>query len=183
MSKAGGAGAGDPAGSDLGQRDPAQPKPAQPKPAQTDPAQPDPARSGLHATTVAFGPDRGVLILGASGTGKSALALHLMALGAHLVADDRTLLVRHGDALMASAPPALRGLIEAWGIGLIRADPLETAKLVLVIDMDHPTRHRMPPPQSRSWLGIALPLLHKVEAGHFPAAILHYIGAMKLDPP
>ena len=121
------------------------------------------------------------MILGASGTGKSALALQLMALGARLVADDRTLLVRHGDALLAAAPAPLQGLIEAWGVGLIRVLPLEQARLVVVIDLDHTTTHRMPPPQSRSWLGIALPLLHKVEGGHFPAAILHYIGAMNLD--
>ena len=121
------------------------------------------------------------MILGASGTGKSALALQLMALGARLVADDRTLLVRHGDALLAAAPASLLGLIEAWGVGLIRVLPLEQARLVLAIDLDHTTTHRMPPPQSRSWLGIALPLLHKVEGGHFPAAILHYIGAMNLD--
>ena len=123
------------------------------------------------------------MILGASGTGKSTLALQLMALGARLVADDRTLLLRQGDALLARAPAPLLGLIEARGIGVIRVLPLQQARLVLAIDLDHTTTRRMPPPQSRSWHGIALPLLHKVEGGHFPAAILHYIGPNNLDPP
>ncbi len=64
-----------------------------------------------HASCVAYG-GRGVLILGASGRGKSALALRLMALGAVLVADDRTDLCREGDSVMARAPDAIKGMIE-----------------------------------------------------------------------
>ena len=43
----------------------------------------------LHGSCVAV-EGRGVLIVGPSGAGKSSLALALMALGAELVADDRT---------------------------------------------------------------------------------------------
>ena len=53
-----------------------------------------PAESGdltVHGTTVARA-GRAVLILGASGTGKSALALQMIALGARLVADDLSLI-------------------------------------------------------------------------------------------
>ena len=175
-------GAGEAARSDLAQSDLAQSGAAQSGAAQSGVVRSDHGPSGIHATTVAFGPDRGVMILGASGTGKSALALRLMTLGAQLVADDRTLLLRQGDALVASAPAPLAGLIEAWGIGVIRVVPLDRARLVLAIDMDHITLHRMPPPQSHSWLGITLPLLHKVGGGHFPAAILHYIASANLDP-
>lgn len=138
--------------------------------------------SGLHATTVAFGADRGVVLTGASGSGKSALALQLMALGAQLVADDRTRLHRQDNRLMATSPPNLSGLIEARGVGLIRVKVLPEATLVLAIDMDRVEPHRLPPPQIRSWLGIVLPLLHKVEHGHFPAAILLYIGGLTRDP-
>ena len=50
----------------------------------------------VHASCVARD-GRAVLIRGASGSGKSGLALQLMALGAGLVADDRTRLWREGD--------------------------------------------------------------------------------------
>ncbi len=55
----------------------------------------------VHASCVAFG-GAGVLILGPSGSGKSALALALMGLGAALVADDRVLLT------LPSAPASRR---------------------------------------------------------------------------
>ena len=140
------------------------------------------ALSGVHGSTVAFGPHRGIVIVGGSGSGKSALALQLMALGAHLVADDRTRLHLRSHRLIATAPPDLHGLIEARGVGLIRVQALAEAELVLVIDLDRVEQHRLPPLHSRSWLGIALPLLHKVEQSHFPAAILHYIGAVNMEP-
>ena len=67
----------------------------------------------IHATCVrlgragaAFGapPDAGVLLLGKSGAGKSDLALRLIALGATLVADDRTELYLWQRKLYARPP-------------------------------------------------------------------------------
>ena len=78
----------------------------------------------LHATTIALD-GAGLLILGPSGSGKSSLALQLMAAGAVLVADDRTDLCRQGDAIVASCPPALLGRIGGripHRIGLGRVD-------------------------------------------------------------
>jgi len=46
------------------------------------------ATTTIHASCVAVD-GKGLLITGASGSGKSALALQLMAFGAHLIADDR----------------------------------------------------------------------------------------------
>lgn len=59
-------------------------------------------RTILHASCVALD-GRGLLILGPSGSGKSALALELMALGADLVADDRTEIEGQGPDLVAAA--------------------------------------------------------------------------------
>ena len=70
------------------------------------------ATATLHATAVAVD-GRAALILGASGAGKSSLALQLMALGAVLVADDRTVVQRDGSHIVADVPDTLRGLIEA----------------------------------------------------------------------
>ena len=54
-------------------------------------AQPMSDETNIHASCVAMG-GHGVLLLGASGAGKSDLALRLIDEGAQLVADDRTLL-------------------------------------------------------------------------------------------
>ncbi len=128
----------------------------------------------VHATTVALA-GRGVLITGASGTGKSALGLTLMAHGCDLVADDRTELIREGDRLLARCPPAISGLIEARGVGLLRARPVSGAQVVLAVDMDVTETDRMPPLRHRRWLDCDIPLLHKVETGYFAAAILQYL--------
>jgi HPr kinase/phosphorylase len=114
----------------------------------------------LHASCVAMdgaGEIRAVLILGRSGAGKSALALELMSRGARLVADDRTLVVRRGGALIASCPPAISGLIEARGIGLIRVPPLARARVALAVDLDEGEGDRLPPPRRMDLLGVALP--------------------------
>ena len=57
----------------------------------------------LHATCVAM-EGRGVLIIGPSGSGKSELALALMAHGARLVADYRVTLNLREEALRATCP-------------------------------------------------------------------------------
>lgn len=134
----------------------------------------------MHATAVAHA-GRAVLILGRSGAGKSALALEMMARGATLVADDRVHLHRSGDAVIASAPVAIDGRIEARFVGLLHATPAGPTPLALVVDLDRTETERLPPRRSRTILGKSLPLLHNVETSHFAAAILQYIIAGRSD--
>jgi HPr kinase/phosphorylase len=135
----------------------------------------------LHATTVALG-ERGLLILGRSGAGKSALALALMSLGATLVADDRTILTPRDDALIATCPPAIRGLIEARGLGLLRARPQDEATLAAAVDLDTVETERFPEPRRIVLLNRSLPLLHKVETGYFAAALFQYLKEGTAEP-
>lgn len=130
----------------------------------------------LHATTIAWN-GRGLLILGPSGSGKSALALALMAHGADLVADDRTLITRAGEALIAACPPALSGLIEARGLGLLGAEPHPPVPLALAADLSRPETERLPPRRSVTLLDCSLPLVHDPGTGHFAAALLQYLKA------
>ncbi|MFC7703120.1 HPr kinase/phosphorylase [Plastorhodobacter daqingensis] len=128
----------------------------------------------LHASTVAWG-GRGLLILGASGAGKSSLALQLMAFGAGLVADDRTVVVRREGRLLASVPPPLAGLIEARGLGLLSAVPQGPVPLVLAVDLDHAEDQRLPPAREHQVLGCRIPLVRRVDHAAFPAAVLQYL--------
>lgn len=134
----------------------------------------------LHASCVAHA-GRGVLILGAAGRGKSALALQLMAFGCDLVSDDRTAVAAEGKRLVAAAPARIRGLIEARGVGILAADALAAARLALVVDLDRDEEERLPPPRRHRILGVDLPLLHRVESAHFPAAILQYLKAGRAE--
>lgn len=142
-------------------------------------ASPEPGETILHASCVALDA-RGVLILGPSGAGKSALALQLMALGARLVADDRTRLSARAGRLIARAPAAIRGRIEARGIGILAADALETATVALAVDLGHTETERLPPERAFTALGVTVPLCHGPSTGHFPAAVLQYLRAGRI---
>ncbi|TNC74077.1 HPr kinase/phosphorylase [Rubellimicrobium roseum] len=135
----------------------------------------------VHATTVAWR-GRGVLIRGASGAGKSSLGLELMAGGCRLVADDRTELRAEDGRLLARCPPAIRGLIEARGVGLLAARSLEEAPVRLIVDLDRTETERLPPWRGEAVLGVTLPCLHKPATGHFAAAVLQYLKAGRIEP-
>jgi len=127
----------------------------------------------LHASCVALD-RRAVVILGPSGSGKSALCLQLMAMGAVLVADDKTYVKSSEGGLIASAPNSINGVIEANGVGLLNAQSA-IARVTLIVDLSKVERERLPQARTYNLLGHLLPVLHKVEAAHFPAAILQYM--------
>jgi len=135
----------------------------------------------FHASSVALG-GRGALVLGASGSGKSSLALHLMALGATLVSDDRTVASRvsNGDVLL-SAPEAIRGRIEARGVGILQAETEQNVPLALVVDLDRSETERLPPDRTIEVLGKNFPVLNNPGSLHFPHAILQYLKAGRSD--
>lgn len=121
----------------------------------------------MHATSVALtGPGRSwraVLLRGPSGAGKSDLALRLIDAGGRLIADDQTHLERKGQALIASAPPAIAGRMEVRGVGIVRlprARLIARAPVALLVDLVATDKvERMPDPAQEMQQGIALPLL------------------------
>lgn len=111
-----------------------------------------------HATCIAID-GHGVLLRGASGSGKSDLALRLIADGARLVADDQVVLAVEGDAVIGSAPPALHGMIEIRGLGIMRMEADARAPIALVADMTAADAvERMPEPRQCRLAGIAIPM-------------------------
>lgn len=134
----------------------------------------------IHASAVAQA-GRGLLILGASGAGKSALALDMMARGAALVADDRVILTREGAALIGACPPQLAGRIEARGVGILNAAPAGPVPLALVVDLDRTEPDRLPPLRHLSLLGVALPLVLGAGSPHLGAALRQLLLAGRSD--
>ncbi|PRX37716.1 HPr kinase/phosphorylase [Meinhardsimonia xiamenensis] len=132
------------------------------------------ANTIVHGTAVALS-GRAVLFVGPSGSGKSGHALALMALGADLVADDRTEIAAREGRLIVSAPPSLRGVIEARGVGLLRAASRQNVPLALVVDLGRREEARLPPQRTWECLSLSVPLLHKVESAILIPAIVQYL--------
>lgn len=75
-------------------------------------------KMSMHATLLEiYG--RGVLLTGASGIGKSEIALELVRRGHRLVADDRVDLVNINKKLTGTCPELTKGVMEVRGIGII----------------------------------------------------------------
>ncbi len=132
----------------------------------------------IHASCVAIN-GRGLLITGPSGAGKSALALQLMALGAALVADDQTELTLENSQLIARCPPNLSGLIEARGIGILRAPAITQAEIALVADLAQPEPDRLPPRRKVNLLGQSVDLVLGQGNPHFTASVLCYLNGSR----
>jgi HPr kinase/phosphorylase len=121
-------------------------------------------RVAIHATSVVLGEaaapfgaalDAGVLLLGAPGSGKSDVALRLIAMGARLIADDQTALFVEDGRLFAEAPPSLHGQIEIRGAGIVKLNAAGPALVVLAVYLEperaierlpEPISYRPPPP-------------------------------------
>jgi HPr kinase/phosphorylase len=120
--------------------------------------------SNLHGSAVAVG-EHALLIIGATGAGKTTLALEMIALGAALIADDRVEVRPGGPGpggaiqLWLSAPPGIAGLVEMRGFGLVRLTARAGATLKLIADLDQAETERLPPRRERVLSGIACPVM------------------------
>ncbi len=121
----------------------------------------------LHAglvSTYLDGAWRGVLIEGASGAGKSDLALRLLEQGFRLVADDRVLVWACDGALYGRAPKTLVNLIEVRGLGIC-AEPARPFSRIALAARCEPAE-RLPDPAFATYAGSSVPVVsvHPLEA-------------------
>lgn len=99
----------------------------------------------IHGSAVLVG-EHGVLIRGASGSGKSSIVRALMdrasyrGMFAALVSDDQCAVREMSGRLLCAAPGILRGGLEVRGSGLHRADFEESAILHLLVDLVEPNQ-------------------------------------------
>ena len=115
----------------------------------------------LHASSVAR-KGVAVLLLGAPGAGKSDLVLRMIDAGWQLVADDQVVLRAEAGALRASAPAALRGMLEVRGLGVLGPLPVETPDPAVRLAVHLVPREavpRLPEPDSWSAEDVAIPAI------------------------
>lgn len=112
----------------------------------------------MHASCVLIG-DAGVLIEGASGAGKSDLALRLIDRGATLVSDDYVFVQRHDGRLIASPPATIAGKIEVRELGIVELPHAVSAPVALLIALGEPAARLPDPDAARIILGVETPLL------------------------
>lgn len=114
----------------------------------------------LHAGLIALRLDgwwRGVLIEGASGTGKSDLALRAVGRGFHMVADDRVAIWASGGRLYGRAPDSLAGLMEARGVGVHPAPAITFCRIGLSVRCG--PYERMPDVTFKEYAGLSVPVI------------------------
>ena len=112
----------------------------------------------IHASAVAVD-GRAVLIGGPSGSGKSDLALRLLDRGFRLVSDDRTIVRRDGDKLIASAPPNIAGKLEIRGIGIVDMEIVDNMPVALFVELTSEIQRLPDENRERPILGVRVPLV------------------------
>jgi len=141
----------------------------------------------IHASAVLVGA-RAVLIRGPSGSGKSRLALALIEAArsgriafARLVADDRAHVEPAHGRLLVRPTPALSGLLEVRGLGILRL-PYEGAAVVgSAVDLAAADTGRLPDTAARNTIihGIELSRL-AVGAGADPLPLVLAVLGLEL---
>lgn len=121
--------------------------------------------NNFHASAVVLG-DRGIVIAGESGAGKTQLALalisHVRAFGlfARLVADDQIFLSARNGRLICSAPETIAGLAEVRGAGPQPVDHEKKAPVDLLVRLvGRSAAERFPEAETETMMGCEVPLM------------------------
>lgn len=89
----------------------------------------------IHASCVSY-LNKGILIRGKSGLGKSDLCLRLiMDKGCRLVGDDRVDIYTKNGALKARSVATISNMLEVRGVGLVKFDAQKSTTVKLVVEL------------------------------------------------
>ncbi len=114
--------------------------------------------SNIYATCVSFN-SKGILLLGASGSGKSDIALRLIfSHNCTLIADDRVDLLQANGQILASPPQSLQGLLEVRGLGIVNYPFIASIPVKVVVQLTSEVIERMPKPEFWDFENIKIPL-------------------------
>lgn len=147
----------------------------------------DTPRRNVHATALVLG-DRGVLIAGAPGSGKTTLALalidHMLKAGrfARLVSDDQVFVEDAHGKLIAAPPAAIAGLVEIRGLGPRPIAWLPVAVIDLLVKLVPRSEMERLPERAEAEIGaVRVPRLELAE--HDAAANVLAVSARLALPP
>jgi hypothetical protein len=119
----------------------------------------------FHGTAILLG-EAGVLLRGASGAGKSQLALALVAeahargMFVRLIGDDRVSISAQAGRLVVRGHPAIAGQIEERGTAIVELETAKAAILRFLVDLEtDPPRLPLVEAPVTELCGIDLPLL------------------------
>jgi HPr kinase/phosphorylase len=150
----------------------------------------------FHGTCIDF-EGAGVLIIGSPGSGKSDLGLRLIdqpglglngkAKTATLLSDDQVVVTLDQGRLLARPPPAIRGLLEVRGLGILELPCRPQSVLALVVRLsDAAAIERLPEPEDLTFmiLGQNLPLLRlDPRSASAPARVRAALDSLPVEAP
>ncbi len=130
----------------------------------------------IHASCISIG-GQGVLIIGASGAGKSDLALRLIDRGAALISDDYTLVRAEDGHVVASPPSTIAGKMEIRGVGIVEMTYGAATRVALVVTLGGEVERLPDPEKTYQVAGINLATLSL--AAHEASAPIKVEWALK----
>lgn len=145
--------------------------------------------TNIHGTAIVVA-TTGLLFLGPSGIGKSSLAFSCLAaakplgLFSALVADDRVLISKRNDHVIAECPPSIAGLIEVRGTGILKIPYISPVLIhFAVLPVDLGTAERLPDEDEQIEVaeGISLPVIRISTTAANPLAIIMAKIPIKLN--
>ena len=128
----------------------------------------------IHAALIA-NQGIGILISGASGSGKSRLAIEAMQFGAKFIADDQVALSLNTGMLMGGPLPGFKGVLELRGVGLVQLPDTATQQVIHCIVELLPVEQieRLPAArETRELLGVKVPVVRMAPPPYSSGALL-----------